>query len=203
MAEHGIAVEAHLGVEELQSAIFQHAEGVDLQHVHVFFNEHPVEVLHDPDAGFDLRAGQAKRVSHAAAVEFGKAGGGIDGEGQDLFGRVVGHILDAHAAFGRHDDRDARGLAVDQQSKVELAVDVRTVFDVDAVDLLAVRAGLDGHEGAAEHLAGELGGFLDRAGQTDAAFFTSLSFDEVAFAAATGVDLRLHDPKRAIEFTGG
>jgi hypothetical protein len=33
----------------------------------------------------------------------------IDGEGDDLLGRVVGDLLDVHAAFGRDDEGDAAG----------------------------------------------------------------------------------------------
>ena len=57
----------------------------------------------------------------------------------DLLGRVVRDVLDVHAAFGRDDDGDAAGLAVDQQSEVEFLRDVDAVGDVEAVDLLAVR----------------------------------------------------------------
>jgi hypothetical protein len=112
------------------------------------------------------------------------------------------HVLDRHAALGRGDDRDPRGLAVDQEGQVEFLGDVRAVLDVDAVDLLAGLAGLDGDEGAAQHLAGEFGGLSDRAGEADAALLAGFGLLEVALAAATGVDLRLHHPERPVEFAG-
>ena len=49
-----------------------------------------------------------------------------------------------------------------------------------------------GHQGHAEHVVGELTHLLDRFRELDAA----------AFAAATGVDLRLHHPKRATKLPG-
>ena len=52
-------------------------------------------------------------------------GGGIDREGDDLLRRVVRHLLDIHAAFGRDHEGDARGLAIDQQREIELALDRR------------------------------------------------------------------------------
>ena len=57
----------------------------------------------------------------------------------DLLGRVVGDLLDVHAALGRGDDGDAAALAVDQQSEVEFLGDVDAVGDVEPVDLLALR----------------------------------------------------------------
>jgi hypothetical protein len=62
-----------------------------------------------------------------------QSGRGIDGDGVNLFGRVVRHILDVHAAFGRGDHRDAAAVAVDQQRQVELLVDVDAVGDVQPV----------------------------------------------------------------------
>ena len=131
------------------------------------------------------------------------AGGGIDREGHDLLGRVVRDVLDVDAAFGRDDEGDARGLAVDQERKVELLVDVGAVLDVEAVDLLAGGAGLDRHEGGAQHLLGELGDFRGRLGDADAALVAGRSFLELALAAAAGMDLALHHIDRAGQRLGG
>ena len=159
--------------------------------------------MHDADALLDLIAFQAQGEGDAAAVEIRQAGGGVDVEGQDLFGRVMGDVFDRHAAFGRTDEGDAAGGAVDQDGEVKLAGDVGAVFDIDAVDLLARRAGLHGDQGAAQHLAGKLGGLTDRAGEADAALFARLRLLEMALAAATGVNLRLDHPERAVKFAGG
>ncbi|GAB1395636.1 hypothetical protein MASR1M65_04130 [Saprospiraceae bacterium] len=151
----------------------------------------------------DLVAGQAEGEGHAAAVEILQAGGRVDGQGVDLLGRVMGHVLDVHAAFGRADDGDAAGFPVDQQREVKLARDVAAVLDVDAVDLLARRAGLHGDKGAAQHLAGEFGGFLHRFRQAHAALLARFGLLELALAAAAGVDLRLDHPERSVQFPGG
>ena len=77
---------------------------------------------------------------------------GVDDDGLDLLGRVMGDGLDVHAALGRDDEGDAAGDAIDEQRQVEFLGDVGTVGDVEAVDLLAVLAGLDRHQRVAEHL---------------------------------------------------
>ena len=64
------------------------------------------------------------------------------------------HRLDVHAAFRGDDHRHAAGRSVDEQREIELLVDVGAVRDVQAVDLLAVLAGLDGDERVAEHVGG-------------------------------------------------
>ena len=76
--------------------------------------------------------------------------------------------------------------AVDHHADVELLLDVGTVFDQQAPHLLAVRAGLVRDELHAEDLARVL-------------LHLVLGFrhlDTAALAAATRMDLRLHDPDR-------
>ncbi len=115
----------------------------------------------------------------------------------------MGHLFDVHAAFGRGDDRDAAGLAIDQQSEIEFLRDVDAVGDVEALDLLALRASLDGDERLAEHLLGIGAHFLDRLGEADAALGVGAELGELALAAAAGVDLRLHDPERSGQLLRG
>ena len=45
LAVHGVAVEAHLGVEAFQLAVGRDDQGVDLQHLHVLLDEGLVEQL--------------------------------------------------------------------------------------------------------------------------------------------------------------
>ena len=131
------------------------------------------------------------------------AGGRIDREGDDLLGRVVGDVLDVHAAFGGDHERHARGFTVDQQREIELLLDVRAVFEIEAVDLLAGRAGLHGDQRRAEHFLDELLDLVDRLGEADAALVAGRGFLELALAAAAGMDLALHHPERSAELLGG
>ena len=107
-------------------------------------------------------------------------------------GVVVRHRLDVHAAFGGNDEGDARGFPVDQRREIEFAVDGRAFLDIDAVDLLAVRAGLMRDQRRAEDARGLLLHVVDGFDHLDAA----------GLAAAAGVDLRLHHPDRAAQLLG-
>ena len=88
---------------------------------------------------------------------------------------------------------DPAGLAVDQQREVEFLGDVDAVGDVEALDLLALRPGLDGDQRPAEHLGRMVADVVDRLSEADAALGVGRGL-ELALAAAAGVDLGLHDP---------
>ena len=115
----------------------------------------------------------------------------------------MGDRLDVHAAFRGDHESDARGLAIHQSGEIELLLDVGAVLDVQTVDLLARRAGLDGDEGVAEHLLDEGLHLLHGLGEAHAALFASGGFLELALAAATRVNLGFDDPQRAAKLVGG
>ena len=115
----------------------------------------------------------------------------------------MGNALDVHAALGRDDEGDAPDRAVDQDRQIEFAVDVGAVFDVEAVDLLAGRAGLLGDQRVAEHLAGVGDDLGHRPRQADATLGVGAKFLEAALAAAAGMDLALHDIERPGQLLGG
>ena len=73
--------------------------------------------------------------------------------------------------------------AVDEDAEIQLTSDVKPLLDEHTGHLPALGPGLMGHQVHAEHLSGQLLGFVRRPRELDA---TSL-------AAATRVDLRLHD----------
>ena len=178
-------------------------ERVDLEHLHVLGDEGRVELGHDLLGFLGQGALEAKRLGDGAAVMGHHAGGRIDREGEDLLRRVVGDLLDVHAALGGDHEGDAAGGAVDQHREVELALDVGAVLDIEAVDLLAGLAGLDRHEGLAEHLLRELLHLVDGLGEAHAALLAGLGFLEPALAAAARMDLGLHHPERTAELLGG
>ena len=142
MTKQRVVVERHLCVEHAQLALLGHDQRIDLEHRHVLGDEGGVELAHQLLGLLGEIARQIKRLGDGAAVMAHDAGGRIDGEGDDLFRRRVGDVLDVDAAFGRYHERHFTGFAVDQDRKVKLLVDVGAFFDVEAVDLLAVRPGL-------------------------------------------------------------
>ena len=62
---------------------------------------------------------------------------------QDLLRRLLGDLLDLHAAFGRRHDDVAAHRSVEEDGEVELTFDVDALLQVEPVDDLALRAGLD------------------------------------------------------------
>jgi hypothetical protein len=124
------------------------------------------------------------------------AGRGIDREGDDFFRRIMRDVLDVDAAFGGDHERHFGGFAIDQDRKIELLVDLGAFFDVEAIDLLAMLAGLHRDQRRTQHLLGEFIDLCDRLGDADAALVSGRSFLELALAATAGMDLALHDPDR-------
>ena len=110
----------------------------------------------------------------------------VDRLGQDLLRIVRRHFLDLDPALGRADQGHPAGGAVDQQAEIELAGDVAAFFDIDALDLAALRPGLMGHQLLAEHGACRRRDLVLRAGELDPA----------GLAAPAGMDLRLDHPDR-------
>ena len=196
MTEQRIAVEAHLGVENEQIAVLGFDQRVDLEHLAIEIHEGGVELL-----GQLLRllveiARQLERKGDRAAVMRHEALRGIDGDGRDLVGRVVRHVLDVHPAFGRNDHRDLTAGAIDQHREVVFRSDIDAVGDVEAIDLLAFVSGLDRHQRVAEHLAGVLLDVLDAVREPHAALGIGLKFLKLSLAATAGMDLRLDHIER-------
>jgi hypothetical protein len=81
--------------------------------------------------------GQAERLGDRAAMVRHDAGGRIDREGDDLFGRVMRDVSMSMPPSVETTKATRRRFAVDQQREVEFLLDVRAVLDVEAVDLLA------------------------------------------------------------------
>ena len=133
---------------------------------------------------------QAQRHGDLVADIGRVTGGRLDLEGVNLLRRLVRHFLDVHAAFGGDDEGDAAGGAVHQRREIKFALDGRAVFDIEALDQAARRAGLMGDQGHAQDALGFLLHVLDGFDHLDAA----------ALAAAAGMDLRLHHPDRAAQF---
>ncbi len=122
-----------------------------------------------------------------------EAGRRIDREGEDLLRAFVRDFFDFGAAFGRGDESDARRGAVDQCREIIFAVDRRAFLDIEAAHFLAVRPGLMRDQGRAEQTLGLALHIIDR-------FY---DFDAAGFAAAAGMNLRLHHPDRTAKLVGG
>ncbi len=196
MPEHCVRVEADLGVEHHQLAVFGDGKRVDLDLARVRPGESVVKLCKHVLRLAGEVTGQVERRRHSAPVMRHQAGCRIDGDRLDLLRRVVRDCFDVHAAFGRCDHRDPAGGAVNQKCQVEFLGDVDAIRDVEPLHLLAFRAGLHRHQRIAEHLARVVFNFLKRPRQPDAALGIRPQLLELALAASAGMDLRLDDIKR-------
>ena len=107
MTEHGVVVEADLGVEAVELAVLGHHERVDLDEARVFLQEKPVERGHQLGALLCLIAFELERGGDDAGMEGAEPRGRIDGKRDDLFRRLGRNLFDVHSAFGRGDEGDA------------------------------------------------------------------------------------------------
>jgi hypothetical protein len=120
-----------------------------------------------------------------------KAEAGGDVFAEDRFGILCGHFLDLHTSRSRRHEDHFFGLTVDHDAQVEFAADIETFLDINLLYLPPFRSGLMRHESHAQHLTGELLGFLRGLGE----FYTA------ALTSASGMDLRLDD-NGAAKFLG-
>ncbi len=129
---------------------------------------------------------EAELEGQLPGLEGQEAGGRVHVFLEDALGRLGGDLLDLDAALGRgHDDGRFAG-PVDDEAEVELPGDVQRLLDEDALDPLALGAGLVGHELHADHRGRQGLGLGGRRRELDAA----------ALAPAAGVDLGLDDDPR-------
>jgi hypothetical protein len=131
---------------------------------------------------------KAQAEGDLAGLEAREAQGRIHGHLEDLLRRLLGDLLDLHAALGGGHEGDAAGDAVHEEGEVELPVDVHGIADEDRVDLAALGAGLLGDQVHAQHRLEDLRGLVGIGSELDAA----------PLAPAAGVDLGLDDGLPAV-----
>jgi len=113
-----------------------------------------------------------------------------------------GDFLDLHAAFGRGHQGDPAAGAVDQQAEIQLALDVGTFLDIQALDPPALGAGLLGDQHLTQHGGGIATDIVDGLDDPDPALAVGIVL-EAASATAAGMDLRFDDEHRGTEPFGG
>ena len=175
VAEHGVVVEADLGVEGEEVAGFGDDERVDFDEAAIERDEQLAEGLHELLGRANARAGELKLGGELADLVRLQAGVGAERFFENQLGRFLGDVFDVHAAGAAgHEDGQARG-AVDDDAEVKLAGDVAAGFDEDAADGLAFGAGLDGDELVFEKIpAAEAASSAERTSWTPCCFGLSL-----------------------------
>jgi hypothetical protein len=192
MAEERVVIERDLGVEGEEIARLGEDERIDLDHRGIGVDEGLVERSEHLRQLPGGRAVQPHAEGELARLERRHADAGVERLAENLLRLLGRDLLDVHAARGAgNDDRAAAG-AIDEQADVELAVDLQPLFDQHTPDLLPFGAGLVRNQRHAEHLLGELLGFVRGLGELHAA----------TLAAAACMNLRFHDNDAAATAAG-
>src|SRR5690606_19373625 len=117
--EGSVVVEADLGVENAQVTVGHDDQRVHFEKAHVLVGEGLVEDREEALAVFSSSAVQRQGRIYLGHIGIGDAGDRVDGDGDDLFGRVFSNGFDVHAAFSGNHEGDLGGSAIDQQRAVE------------------------------------------------------------------------------------
>jgi hypothetical protein len=202
MAKQRVVVKGDLGIESDELAVFGDDQRVDLSHAAVVLHEEAADLREKLFGAADGRGVEAQSIRQFSSLIGVEPGDGVEGLFQDFFGRMFGDFFDFNAAFGRHDEHRATGFAVNDDAQIQFAGDLKALFDKQSVDLLALRAGLNGDKSAVEHSLGILTGFFGRANKNHTPLLRILF--KGAFAPATRVDLGFDNSERPAEcFEGG
>ena len=204
MAEQGVVVEAHLGVQRQQAVVGGQHQRVDLQHAAIAGEEQLAQGLHELLGIAQRGLRQAQPAGQLADLVGLNAGIDVERLGEDPLRHGGGDVLDIHAAFRGNDQHRPAAAAIDDRAEIKLAGDRAAFFDQHAVDGLAFRPGLDGDQLMAEDVGGDRFGLFAAADQLHAALRGDVL--DGSLAAAAGVDLGLddrHRPGQLDECVGG
>src|SRR5438105_3638620 len=157
VAEHGAIVKGPLGVEREQAPIFGSDEGIDLGERGVGGVEGLVKRGHELYRLIYLLRLEAEGKSQLARLEWLKSHAGLNvflQNGVWIFGR---DLFDLHTAGdGGHEHRLA-GVTINDDAKIEFAIDGQSFFDQQALNFFTLRPGLVGHQIHTQHLGGDFG----------------------------------------------
>ena len=161
LPEFGVIVEANLCIGGNEVALGILRQGVDLDHGAIPLDEEIVQGLDLLHGGILVsRHGQTLNDLHGLGI--GQALAKVDGNLDDLFGILLGQVLDGRAALRTGDDDGSAAGTVHHNGEVEFAGQTHLLGEEDGVDGLSGGTALLGHESLAQHLTGivmDLGGW--------------------------------------------
>ena len=196
VAEEGVVIERHLGVEGHHPTILGEDEGIDLEERgvegHKSLSEGTKALLRGPPA---LRR-QTEFGGQNPRLVRGQSAIWVERLGEDQFWRLGRHLLDIHATSGASDEHRRPRMAVDEDRTVELAIDLAAALHEHLPDDLPLGAGLDRDQRLVEQSLGDPGSVVGALCQLHPPL---LRTDHHSLAAAAGVDLGLDGAHRGAE----
>ena len=174
LTEEGVVIQIDFAVEHHHIAGFGEYKRIDLRLGAVIFHENFKKLFHYVQHGIDRR-GVAKELGGDGTGGLAREHQSVGAQGKNGIRILFGYLFDVHAAFGRGDKTDPLLTAVENHRHISFAINVRAVFNVEAM----YRMPLDIH---AENGFGGFAGFLGGSGDFDAACLAAsadvdLSFD--------------------------
>ena len=190
VAEEAVVVERNLGVEADDSLVFGENEGIDFNHRAVLLPEEPVKA---GDYRLELLLhflfAEAEEERELPYLEGLQADVGVYEHLHDLLGSFLRDLFNVHAARNGSYYRDFSGSPVHEDGEIVLLLYIEGLREVERPDNPALRAGLFGDKGVAEHFFGG----LHSLGLGDEFYASLETVNKYALAAPASVDLRLDD----------
>ncbi len=186
MAEQGVRVEIHLGIEGQNVPGRGGHKWVDLNLGTILLPEKGVELGYQLDAlleGISLKLQTKGDLSGLVGPD---AQGRIDQDLEDFLRRLLGHLLDIHTPLGRGNDDGLGSRPVHQNGQVVFLFDVGRLVEVNRAHFLTGIAGLLGNEDVAEHSLGLRLGVLRGGHDVDPSLEAIL---EGSLASSAGMNL--------------
>jgi hypothetical protein len=163
MAEGGVVVQGHLGIQGVNLPLRCQDQRVDLDQVGVTLHIAAVEGHQDGRSPLPGLGVQPGLVHQGPGVGLGKTDHRVDVHTGDRSRLLVGDGLDLHPAPGRHHGEVLLGGPVQREAGVVLLGDIRRVLDPQASNHVALDVEAEDVAGMQADLGG-VGGQLDAPG---------------------------------------
>ena len=191
-AEQRVVVEGHLRVERQDLVVLGHDQRIDLEHRRVAIAKSAIGAENRLHRARHLLQIEAEPEGELARLKRLQPDRRLDDDLQQLVGRVLGDLLDLHAAMLGGDHAHTLELPVENIAEIDLALERIGELDIHALHGLALGPRLRRDEALAEELARRLLHLVVGAAE----------FDAPRLAARARMDLRLDDPVRSAKLSG-
>ena len=194
MTHQCIVIDVHLAVYRYHFIIGRFEQRVDLKHGAIQSNISVVQVGHKLHHILERITTDTEIERDLTCLEGLQSAGRMHPLTEDLFRCIMRHVFDVHTAFRRVHDHVLSCPTVQKDREIELfpfrhPIVIHILGNEDLTHHFTRRSGLQGHQGTAEDLLGDLNGVI---GTLRHLHPIDAGFLDGAFTATTRMDLGLH-----------